>query len=102
MTITDEPSPEEELGVVLDAFLPGMDRYLTDYKVEEVQDAEVCSRPSKLVRATYRQGRVTVALDQWMIPTDRRLVAISASYDIQHDRDFFDTASGVVDTLVIL
>lgn len=99
MTITEEPRSDESLDVILETLLPTIDRYLTDYAPAEVEDVQVGSLPAKLVRGIYRQGRLRVALDQWMVPTHERLFAISASYDHELDRHFFDLASGVVASL---
>lgn len=99
LTVTHEPASEEGLDVILAGLLPEMDRFFTDYASSEMRDVEVDSRPAKLVRGTYRHGRVTVGLDQWMVQTSDRLWSISASYDRERDQSFFGLASDVVATL---
>lgn len=102
LAITEEPVPEENLGSVLDNLLPTFDRYFTDYVADEIQDVEVSARSGKLVRGNYRQGRVKVALDQWMVPTEDRLFAASASYDGERDKGFFELVSRAVSSLEFL
>lgn len=99
LTVTHEPASEEGLDVILAGLLPEMDRFFTDYTSSEIRDVEVDSRPSKLIRGTYRHGRVRVGLDQWMLQTSVRLWSISASYDADNDAAFFDLAHDVVATL---
>ena len=102
LTITEEPVPEEGLGRLLEELLPTFDRYFTDYVASAVEDVAVSEREAKLVRGRYRQGRIAVALDQWMVPTDDRLFAVSASYDGERDAGFFDLASGAIASLEFL
>ena len=102
LTITEEPAPVEGLDRLLEGLLPTLDRYFTDYVAHEVEDVVISSFDGKVVRGRYRQGRVAVALDQWMVPTDDRLFAISASYDSEQDGEFFDLASRAVTSLEFL
>lgn len=99
LTFTDEPASDEGLDVILEGLLPEMDRFFTDYTSSEIRDLEVDSRPAKLIRGTYRHGRTTVGLDQWMVQTPHRLFSISASYDRDSDAGFFEVANDVVATL---
>lgn len=99
LTFTDEPVSDESLDAILDTLLPEMDRFFTDYAATEIRDVEVDSRPAKLVRGIYRQGRLTLGLDQWMTQTSDRLWSISASYDRDHDARFFELANEVIATL---
>lgn len=102
LTITEETAPDEDLDRLLGGLIPTLDRYLTDYVANEVADAAISGREGKLVRGIYRQGRVVVALDQWMVPTDDRLFAISASYDSEQAAGFFELACRAVASLEFL
>lgn len=99
LTLTHEPASGEGLDAILEGLLPEMDRFFTDYTSSEIRDVEVDSRPAKLIRGTYRHGRVRVGLDQWMVQTSARLWSISASYDSEGDPAFFGLAHDVVATL---
>ncbi len=99
LTFTDEAASDEGLEVILEGLLPEMDRFFTDYASSEIHDVEVDARRAKLVRGTYRHGRVTVGLDQWMVQTRDHLWSITASYDRDEDAGFFEVANDVIATL---
>lgn len=101
MVLTAEEASGKPLQSAAASAVREMDRFLTGYRSTAMHDVEVGSQRGLRVTGTYRQGRVEVAMDQWLIDCGTRLLSVTVSYDQERDADFGAAAAKVVETLQI-
>lgn len=100
INLTTQPVPKdfkEEVSRQV-ADLP---RHLTDYRRDDEGEAQVAGSAAIRITGRYRHGTTVVRIDQWFVPTTTRIVAISAAFPDEREKEMMPVVEEVVESLSI-
>ena len=102
LTVALQPSTGRDLAELVRTSTSEMDRYFTDYEALSIEPSSVDDHDAIRVRGTYRHGRVTVAMDQWVVDARDRLLSFTASYDRSRAEDFAELSTRSIATVKLV
>ena len=101
LTVALQPSTGRDLAELVRTSTDEMDRFFTDYEASSIEQTSVDGHDAVQVRGTYRHGRVTVAMDQWVVNARDRLLSFTASYDKNKAGDFGELSTRSIATITL-